>query len=110
MGRGRPYPRNARDARRMSVQGMSVRERAAAALDDDWPQALAALRRGLEDRDAGKAARTAVAYVQLVYGRQLQQPADERPADPLDVASMTREERDALKRRILSQHPQLVRN
>jgi hypothetical protein len=67
---------------------MSVRERAAAALDDDFPAVLAALRRGLEDRDAGKAARTAVAYVQLVYGPQLQQPADEQP-DPLDVSSMT---------------------
>jgi hypothetical protein len=67
------------------------------------------LRRGLEDKDAGKAARTAVAYVQLVYGRQLQQPSDEATqADPLDVASMSREERDALKRRILAQHPHLV--
>jgi hypothetical protein len=78
------------------------------ALDDDWPQVLAALRRGLEDKDAGNAARTAVAYVQLVYGRQLQQPMDEQPADPLDVASMTREERDVLKRRIPAQHPHLV--
>jgi hypothetical protein len=49
-----------------------------------------------------------VAYVQLVYGRQLQQPADETPADPLDVASMSPEQRDALKRRILAQHPHLV--
>jgi hypothetical protein len=87
---------------------MSVRERAAAALDDDFPAVLAALRRGLEDKDAGKAARTAVAYVQLVYGRQLQQPVDEQPADPLDVSAMTREQRDALKRRILIQHPELV--
>jgi hypothetical protein len=46
--------------------------------------------------------------VQLVYGCQLQQPADELPADPLDVSSMTREQRDALKRRILAQHPELV--
>jgi hypothetical protein len=46
--------------------------------------------------------------LQLVYGRQLQQPTDEQTSDPLDVASMTREERDALKRRILSQHPHLV--
>lgn len=75
----------------------SLRERAAAALDDDWPQVLAALRRGLDDKDAGKAARTAVVYVELVYGRQLQQPMDEQPADPLDVASRSREERDALK-------------
>jgi hypothetical protein len=49
-----------------------------------------------------------VAYVQLVHGRQLQQPKDEQTSDPLDVASMTREERDALKRRILRQHPHLV--
>jgi hypothetical protein len=47
--------------------------------------------------------------VPLVYGRQLQQPKDEQTSDPLDVASMTREERDALKRRILSQHPHLVK-
>jgi hypothetical protein len=84
------------------------RANAARALDDDWPQVLAALRRGLEDKDARKAAAVAVSYVQLVYGRQLQQPKDEQTSDPLDVASMTREERDALKRRILSQHPHLV--
>jgi hypothetical protein len=87
---------------------MSVREGAAAALDDDWPDVLAALRRGLEDKDAGRAARTAIAYVQLVYGRQLQQPEDEQPADPLDVSQMTREQRDQLKRRLLAQHPELV--
>jgi hypothetical protein len=33
-----------------------------------------------------------VAYVQLVYGRQLQQPADEQPADPLHVSAMTKEQ------------------
>ena len=77
-------------------------------MDDDFPAVLVALRRGLEDKDAGKAARTVVAYVQLVYGRQLQQPEDEQPADPLDVSQMTREQRDALKRRILAQHPHLV--
>jgi hypothetical protein len=47
--------------------------------------------------------------VQLVYGRQLQQPSDEAPSeDPLDVSRMSREERDQLKRRILAQHPHLV--
>ena len=69
---------------------------------------LEALGRGLKDKSAATAAKTAIAYVQLVYGRQLQQPADEQPADPLDVGAMRREERDALKRRILSQHPHLV--
>jgi hypothetical protein len=91
------------------VANGSARERAAAALDDDFPAVLAALRRGLEDKDAGKAARTAVAYVQLVYGRQLQQPVDEQPSeDPIDVSAMTREQRDAFKRRIFAQHPELV--
>jgi hypothetical protein len=80
------------------------------ALDDDWPQVLAALRRGLADKDAGKAARTAVAYVQLVYGRQLQQPADETPpsVEALDVSRMTIAERELLKRRILARHPHLA--
>jgi hypothetical protein len=77
-------------------------------LDDDFPAVLAALRRGLEDKDARKAAAVAVSYVQLVCGRQLQQPDDELPADPLDVSTMTREQRDALKRRILAEHPHLV--
>ncbi len=49
-----------------------------------------------------------MAYVQRVYGRQLQQPEDEQPADPLDVSAMSRDERNALKRRILAQHPELV--
>ncbi len=87
---------------------MSVRERAAKALDDDWPDVLKALQNGMKDKDAGKAARVAVAYVQFVYGRQLQHPKDEETSGRLDVASITREERDALKRRILAQHPHLV--
>jgi hypothetical protein len=41
------------------------------------------LRRGLQDKDARKAAGVAVSYVQLVYGRQLQQPVDEEPASDL---------------------------
>jgi hypothetical protein len=51
-----------------------------------------------------------VAYVQLVYGRQLRQKEDEQPtgSDPLDVASMSREQRDALKQEILRQHPELA--
>ena len=35
----------------------------------------------------------------------MQKPKDEQPAtDPLDVASMTREERDRLKRRLVAEH------
>jgi hypothetical protein len=79
--RGLPPPRVGA-LRRLGREGIlsgGVRERAVRALDDDWTQVLAALRRGLEDKDAGKAARTAVAYVQLVYGRQLQPANAQRP-------------------------------
>jgi hypothetical protein len=87
---------------------LSVRERAALALDDDWPDVLAALRRGIKQPNDAAAARAAIGYVQLVYGRQLQAPSDEQPSDgdALDVASMTREEREALKRRLIAQHPE----
>jgi hypothetical protein len=45
----------------------------------------------------GKAARTATAYVQPVYGPPV---ADEAiQADPLDVSQMAHEQRDALRRR-----------
>jgi hypothetical protein len=40
----------------------------------------------------------------------LQQKEDEQPiTDPLDVDSMTREERDALKRRLVAEHPDAAR-
>jgi hypothetical protein len=78
-------------------------------LDDDWPDVLAALRRGIKQKDDAKAAKAAGDYVALVYGRKLQQKKDEQPTtDPLDVASMTREERDALKRRLMAEHPELA--
>jgi hypothetical protein len=99
--------RKAAEARREAR--LSVRERALAALDDDWPDVLAALRRGLKDGDARKASQTAVSYVQLVFGKQLQKPEDEKPAsDPLEIGSMTRVERDELKRKLLSEHPELA--
>jgi hypothetical protein len=79
------------------------------ALDDDWPDVLAALRRGLKADKPSEASRAAVAYVQLVYGRQLQQPSDEAPTvDALDVASMTRDQRAALRARVLAEHPHLA--
>jgi hypothetical protein len=91
-----------------------VRERAAAALDEDWPGVLEACSRlcGPESVTGkpSERARAAIGYVQLVYGRQLQQPADEQPADvdPLDIASMTREQRDKLKRTLIARHQHLV--
>jgi hypothetical protein len=100
--------RKAAEKRRQARQ--SVRERAALALDDDWPDVLAALRAGIKAGKPAERARAAIGYVQLVYGRQLQQKEDEQPTggDPLDIASMTREQRDKLKRRLLTQYPHLA--
>ena len=61
---------------------------AALALDDDWPDVLAALRRGLKDNDAGKAGRAAIGYVQLVYGRQLSRRRTNSP--PAAIHSTSR--------------------
>ncbi len=89
---------------------LSVRERAAEALSEDWPDVLEALRAGVKEGSAAARARAAIGYVQLVYGRQLQAPADEQPAttDELDVAAMTREQREELKRRLLAEQPELA--
>ena len=101
-----PKPRGHRPGPRTHLISREARApeygEGAAALDDDFPLVLAALRRGLSDKDARKAAAVAVFDVQLVYGRQLQQPLDEQPTDPLDISAMTREQRDALKRKILA--------
>lgn len=78
------------------------------ALEENVEDIVAALKDGIRLPDREAAAKAAGDWIALVYGRQLQQPADEQPADPLDVSAMTREQRDALKRRILAQHPHLV--
>jgi hypothetical protein len=67
------------------------------------------LQAGLKEGSGAARARVAVSYVQLVYGRQLHQTDDEKPSDdPLDVASMPREERDALKRRLIAENPEVA--
>jgi hypothetical protein len=44
---------------------LSVRERATLALDDDWPDVLAALRAGITSGKPAERARAAIGYVQL---------------------------------------------
>jgi hypothetical protein len=96
--------------RRAWTAGTQIRA-AALALDDDWPDVLAALRAGLKEGNGAIRARAGIAYVQLVYGRQLQQAEDEKPThgDELDIAAMTIEEREALKRKLMSEHPDAAR-
>jgi len=64
-------------------------------LESDQEALVRALKDGIRLSDRKAAAQAAIRYVQLVYGSQLQRPDDEKPGDdPLDIASMTREERD----------------
>lgn len=103
----------ARSARSIQAEArrsarLSIRERAAQSLDDDWPDVLKALQIGLKEGKPSERSRVAVSYVQLVYGRQLQQRDDEQPDQSDDLASLTREERDKLKRELLAEHPDLA--
>jgi hypothetical protein len=67
------------------------------------------LKDGIRLPDRKAAAQSAIRYVQLVYGSQLQRPADEQAfEDPIDVASMTIEQRERFKRRLLAQNPELA--
>jgi hypothetical protein len=88
---------------------LSVRDRVGEALEENVEEVIAALKDGIRLADRKAAAKAAGDWIALVYGRQLQKPEDEKPSeDPLDVASMTREERDRLKRKLLAQHPELA--
>jgi hypothetical protein len=87
-----------------------VRDRIGQALEENVEDVIGALKNGILLSDRKAAAKAAGDWIALVYGRQLQKPDDEQPAtDPLDVASMTREERDALKRRLVAEHPDAAR-
>jgi hypothetical protein len=78
-------------------------------LESDQEALVQALKDGIRLPDRKAAAQAAMRDVQLVYGSQLQRPEDELAVgDRLDVGSMTREERNRLKRRLLAQHPELV--
>lgn len=88
---------------------MSVRDRLAHELETDQDALVKALQDGIRLSDRKAAAQSAIRYVQLVYGSQLQKPEDEKPStDALDVAAMPREERARLARELAEQHPELA--
>jgi hypothetical protein len=62
-----------------------------------------ALKAGIRDKVRDRAVRSAQAWIQLIYGRQLQGRADE--GDPLDISAMSQEERNTLKARLVKEHP-----
>ena len=70
---------------------------------------MAAYLAGIRSDDPNRAHRAADAWISRVHGRPKETVENVSASDdPLDVASMTREQRDALKRELLRQHPHLA--
>jgi hypothetical protein len=70
---------------------------------------VAAYLAGIRSDDPNRTYRAADAWTSRVHGRPKETLENVTvPDDPLDVALMTREQRAALKRELLRQHPQLA--
>jgi hypothetical protein len=69
---------------------------------------VAAYLAGIESGDPNRAYRAADTWISRVHGRPKETVETVTASDALDVAAMTIEERNRLKREILRQHPQLA--
>jgi hypothetical protein len=100
-------PRKARSARDPLA---GLRDKLARELEEHADEVVAAYLAGIRSGDPNRAYRAADAWISRVHGRPKETIETQLPAldDPLDVASMTREPRDKLKRRLLAEHPHLA--
>jgi hypothetical protein len=87
----------------------TLRDKLARELDEHADEIVAAYLAGIRSDDPNRAYRAADAWISRVHGRPKETVENVTAADdPLDVASMSREQRNALKREILRQHPELA--
>ncbi len=86
---------------------LSLADRLTQELESDADALVSALKRGVRSSSETVAVRSAQAWVQLIYGRQLQGKGDEAGSD-LDVMSMSAQERDQLKARLVRENPALA--
>jgi hypothetical protein len=71
---------------------------------------VAAYLAGIRSREPQPSYRAADAWISRVHGRPKETVENVTALDdPLDVSKMTREERDALKRRLIAEHPDIAR-
>jgi hypothetical protein len=86
-----------------------LRDKLARELEEHADEVVAAYLAGIRSDDPNRAYRAADAWISRVHGRP-KETIENVSAwdDPLDVSKMTREERDALKKEILRQHPELA--
>jgi hypothetical protein len=88
----------------------TLRDKLARKLEEHADEVVDAYLAGIRSDDPNRAYRAADAWISRVHGRPKETIETQLPAldDPLDIASMTREQRDALKRKLLAQYPHLV--
>ena len=79
-------------------------------LEEHAVEVVAAYLAGIRSDDPNRAYRAADAWISRVHGRPKETVENVSTFDdPLDVSQMTREERDALKRRLVAEHPVAAR-
>jgi hypothetical protein len=99
------------EVRRAKAEGRrgTLRDKLARKLEEHADEVVAAYLAGIRSGDPNRAYRAADAWISRVHGRPKETVENvTTPADSLDIASMTREQRDALKQLLLRQHPELA--
>ena len=100
------------EVRRAKAQARreTLRDKLARELEEHADEVVAAYLAGIRSDDPNRAYRAADAWISRVHGRPKETVENVTvPDDPLDIASMTREERDRLKRRLVAEHPDAAR-
>jgi hypothetical protein len=88
----------------------TLRDKLARKLKEHADEVVAAYLAGIRSNDANRAYRAAEAWISRVHGRPKETIENvTMPEDPLDIASMTREERDRLKRKLVAANPEAAR-
>ena len=79
-------------------------------LEEHADEVVAAYLSGIRSDDPNRAYRAADAWISRVHGRPKETVENVTPLDDsIDVASMTREERDKLKRQLIAEFPDQAR-
>ncbi|MGZ4363537.1 MAG: hypothetical protein ACXVE1_08720 [Gaiellaceae bacterium] len=88
----------------------TLRDKSARKLEEHADEVVAACFAGIRSGDPNRAYRAADAWISRVHGRPRETVENVTvPDDPLDIASMTREERDRLKRKLVAANPEAAR-
>ncbi len=87
----------------------TLRDKLARKLEEHADEVVAAYLAGIRSDDPNRAYRAADAWISRVHGRPKETVENVTvPDDPLDIAAMSREERDALKRRLIAENPEVA--